>query len=136
MDDSFDPHTEFEELEVDEEVGFDEEELEDVIDTVRGDTFEYAGKVCRVRRTETNVTGSSARDWIVGVYLDWPPEYRTRAKTAFERALWDISIENGQLFLEVRVGHERQHTREDAEREAEWMAEQAVMLENDPNAPN
>jgi len=136
MKDSFDSHTEFEHLEVDEEVGFDEDQLEEVIDEVRGDTFEYAGKVCRVRRTETDVTNSSTRDWIVGVYLDWPPEYRTRAKTAFERELWGISVEDEQLFLEVHVGHERQYTRDDVEREAEWLAEQAVMLENDPNAPS
>lgn len=135
MDDTFDPHSEFQHLEVDEEVGFDEDDLEDVIGDVRGDTFEHAGKRCRVRKSQTEATNANKSDWIVGVYLDWPPSYRGHAETAFERDLWNISSEDGQLFLEVRVGHERQHTREDAEREAEWLAEQAVMLENDPNAP-
>lgn len=135
MDDGFDPHSEFQNLEVAEERGFTDDDLDEVIDSVRGEKFVVAGKECRVRRTETDETNARKRDWIVGVYLDWPPEYRERAQTAFDRDLWDISVEDGQLFLEVRVGHERQHTREDVEREAEWLAEQAVMLENDPNAP-
>ncbi|AGC34430.1 hypothetical protein HVTV-2_gp60 [Haloarcula virus HVTV-2] len=133
-----DPAEDFKDLDLDGlDMGFTDDDLEDVVDSVRGDLFQYSGVQCRVRKTEVvarehdSITASQQKFWVAGVEVDWPDDVMTRAQQMFESDIWDTDAG----WVEVRVGHERAVSREEAEDEAEWLAEQVVMLRNDPNAP-
>lgn len=138
-DQSIDPAEEFKDIDLDNiETGFTEEDLEEVTEKVKGDQYEYSGVLCNVRKTEITssdepITKSQQKFWIVGVQVDWPQEVITRAQELFQSDIWSSDARSG--WIEVRVGHERANSREDAEDEVEWLAEQVVMLENDPNIP-
>lgn len=129
----FGPEEEFEDLDLGNiSMGVTDEELEEVYDEVGGDRFQYAGQQCRVRKTETEIAGSRQKDWIAGVYAGWDAVEMTKVDRYFQSEIWETT--NG--WVEVRVGHERgSANRELAVDEAEWLAEQVVMLENDPNIP-
>lgn len=133
-----DPAEDFEDLDLDDiDMGFTDDDLEDVVDSVRGDLFQYSGVQCRVRKSEIewiegeSITKSRQKFWMAGVEVDWPEDVMLRVQELFESDIWDTK--GG--WVEVRVGHERAVSREEAEDEAEWLAEQVVMLKNDPNAP-
>ncbi|AGM11921.1 hypothetical protein DNAM5_59 [Haloarcula californiae tailed virus 1] len=136
-DDIPDPADEFEDLDLDNiEMGFTDDDLDDVLDSVKGEEFRHSGVSCRVRKTdvdatEETITKSQQRFWVVGVEVDWDEELIQRAQELFDSDIWDTA----SGWVEVRVGHERSVSREEAEREVEWLAEQVVMLENDPNIP-
>lgn len=132
-----DPNEELAEMDLDNiEMGFTDDDLEDVVDDVRGDLFLYSGVQCRVRKkhvesTDESITKSQQEFWFAEVEVDWPDEVMFRVQELFESDIWDTNAG----WVSVRVGHERVVSREEAEDEAEWLAEQVVMLKNDPNAP-
>lgn len=139
-DEVHDPNEALAEMNLDDlDVGFTDEDLEDVVDSVRGDRFQYSGIQCRVcktqidRRIEESITRSSQKFWIAGVQTDWEIEHMKNAPRYFESDIWRADEMDG--WIEVRVGHERAVSREEAEDEAEWLAEQVVMMQNDPNIP-
>lgn len=133
-----DPAEEFADMDLENiEMGFTDDDLEDVVDSVRGDLFQCAGIQCRVRKaeveeTDETITKSRQKFWVAGVEVNWPEHLMQRAAQMFDAEILHYDDEG---WIEVRVGHERATSREDAEDEAEWLAEQVVMLRNDPNAP-
>lgn len=129
----FGPEEEFEDLDLDNiSMGLSEDDLDDVYDSLRGNEFRHARQTCRVRTKRSEVEGSLQDDWLAGVRVSWDDEFVRRAQELFQSDIWDT---NGK-WIEVRVGHESgSANRELAEEEAEWLAEQVVMLENDPNVP-
>jgi len=133
-----DPAEEFEDVDLENiDYGFSDDDLDDVIDSVSGDNFLRAGKQCRLRKSEVeatdgeSLTKSRQKFWIAGVQVDWPEHQRQRAQQLLDSDVWNTEDD----WVEIRVGHERAVSREEAEDEVEWLAEQVVMLENDPNAP-
>lgn len=133
-----DPAEDFENLNVDNlETGLTDEDLEDVIGEVKGHEFVCAGKQCRVRKSQIeerdgdSLSNSRQKFWVVGVEVDWPEDVLNSASFYFDKRL--MVRDDG--WIEVRAGHERTTSREEAEGEVEWLAEQVVMLENDPNTP-
>lgn len=133
-----DPAEEFADMDLDNlDMGFTDDDLEDVVDSVRGDLFQCAGIQCRVRKaeveeTDETITKSRQKFWVAGVEVNWSEHLMQRAAQMFDAEILHYDDEG---WIEVRVGHERATSREDAEDEAEWLAEQVVMLRNDPNAP-
>jgi len=133
-----DPADDFEDMDLDNlDYGLSDDDLDDVIEDVKEDEFLCAGQRCRLRKTEVDakdddaLTQSRQKFWVAGVEVNWPEDVMQRAAQFFDADI--MLLDDG--WVEVRVGHERTTSREEAEDEAEWLAEQAVMLENDPNAP-
>lgn len=133
-----DPAQEFDDMDLENiDYGLTDDDLDDVIDEVKGDEFQCAGKRCRLRKSQIEakdddaLTQSRQEFWVAGVEVNWPDEIMQRAAQLFDAKI--MHLDDG--WVEVRVGHERTTSREEAEDEAEWLAEQVVMLENDPNLP-
>lgn len=131
-----DPAEEFEEMDLDNiSYGFTEDDLEDVVDEIKGDRFVHSGKSCRVRNGDVeseegeSITKSRQGFWFAAVKVDWDEEtMRKVGGKIFDDSMLYID----DSWIESRVGHERTSSREEAEDEAEWLAEQVVMAENDP----
>lgn len=132
-----DPADDFENMDMDNiEYGFTDEDLGEVIDDVRGDVFEYSGYSCRVRKTQVDedhdqdkIVKSRQEFWVAGVYVEWEKHHFDDCSDLFDPPL--MFYNDG--WIEVRVGHERTVTREKAEDEAEWIAEQLIMFRSDPS---
>lgn len=113
--------------------GLTDEDLDEVIDEVRGETFDYSGKKCRVFQRETQVKFSNQKDWFASVAVDWSEGELREHIPSFQSEVWDTEFTGKRRWVISRVGHEREGiSREDAEEEAEWLAEQVIMMENDP----
>lgn len=120
---SDDPNDVFEDMDLDElEYGVSDEELQEIAEDVELDyTWEYAGVQCAVMPyTENNVKTTS---WLAMIHVEW--DMPVAINKLFQSNIWDY--EDG--WVRVRVMGDRDM----AEDEAEWLAEQVVMIENDPN---
>jgi hypothetical protein len=106
------------------ETGLSDEELQEVIDNVESPGFEHSGVPCKIEKRGIG----RAEAWRVSVLMELTIGEQMSVQEMFNTDIYEVDSQPEGTWVVSRVRGDRN----DAEDEVKWLAEQVVMIENDP----